>query len=94
MANDVSVDESKNHSEYRKQYYQKNKEKCDEYTKAYYHKNIEQRREYARNYYKQQVRTSPLVLCKCGQYIRKATMRTHIKTKRHFDHLALLPQTE
>jgi hypothetical protein len=49
-------------------------------------------REYAKNYYHEKIKSQPLVICECGQGVRQASMSKHIKSKRHFTHLDLMPK--
>ena len=84
--------EKKDRKTYRKEYYQNNREKCDEYARKYRENHIENIRDYARKYYQERINKIPMVLCECGQYVRKPTLRTHQQTQRHFKHMALIPK--
>jgi len=83
--------ESKDQNALRREYYENNRDKCLEYCQTYRNKNMDKFREYAKNYYHEKIKSQPLVICECGQGVRQASMDKHIKSKRHFAHLDLMP---
>jgi hypothetical protein len=84
--------ESKDQNAMRREYYQNNKDKFMEYCQTYRNKNMDKCREYAKSYYHEKIKSQPLVICECGQGVRQASMSKHIKSKRHFAHLDLMPK--
>ena len=84
--------ESKDQNALRREYYKNNKDKFMEYCQTYRNKNMDKCREYAKSYYHEKIKSQPLVICECGQGVRQASMSKHIKSKRHFAHLDLMPK--
>ena len=71
-------------AEYRKNYYEQNKDKEQEYQKNYYDQNKDKVQERKKKYYQQNKdKLSAKVHCQCGSSIRKDKIARHRKTKKH-----------
>ena len=77
-----------NKKEYKKVYYEENKETVKEKVKKYYEENKEKKKEIVKKYYEEnKEKKKEIVSCECGKKVRTGEITRHKKSKIHQEFL-------
>lgn len=68
---------------YKKAYYQVNKERMLEQNRNYKKKDPQRWKDYARQFYEQKMMSLPMVQCECSRMVREDSIKRHILSRRH-----------
>lgn len=83
---------SRDHKEYKKEWYNNNKERIITKVQDNYNQNKEQILEYHKKYYEENIEEIKLknkeqITCKCGSIFRKSNKSSHEKTNKHIKYI-------